>query len=1016
MDSNTTQLKKSWKYELLRKTCLIIILFLYGFIVNGQTFSSSSPVANDTQVAVNANIVMTFSSAITLSSSNTIIMGSQTGLINGVFSGGGTTVNTFNPTNDFKEGEQITVQLITASGGPTVAYNFNFRILPLINTVDASTPFQEKVLNADLGIIDVAVGDMDNDGDLDLVTVSINSEELVWYQNDGAADPTFTAQTALYTGTSDDLISVVLGDADNDGDLDIFFGGRASNDVLYVENQGAGSFAAATTVSTGNANRLSTVFLGDLDGDQYVDVLVSSENDNTVGWYKNNGNGTFGAETTITTTLNGAFSVKVGDMDNDGDLDVIAASHADDIINWYANDGSGVFGTAQLVGNTGIDGVISIFVGDIDGDNDLDVVSASLFEDSINWFQNNGASFTGSQVYKNNVTTPNSNRAVHVDLQDVDGDGDLDILWAADGGAGTIAWSRNDGNGASWTTVALNTGVNRGYSVDGADLNGDGNIEIIGTALGGSDRLISFIYNINSWIGATDTDWDTESNWSLGAVPTATTTVNVTTNTNAPVVGAGHAVNELNILSPGAVTINGSGSLTATDGTTINHGGSLVVDGSYTGALTYNLDIPDTNWYLIAAPVTGEQYDDAWITTNSVASGTGNNRGIGTYTNTTDSNGDWNYFQAGNPAENFTSAQGYSILRTASGNIGFIGSLQTSDQNPAITANDLGGANENRWNLIGNPFPSYIDINAFLTLPANALALTDTHQAVYVWNGTAYIPITSGYVHPGQGFFVNSDVASTSVAVNKNMLSHQTGVIFYRNSSNNFPKLTVHLSGGTSPDMYTEIQYREGKTRGLDPGFDLGSFTGTASDFQINTHLLEGSTGIDFAIQALPYNPEGLEDEIIPLSITATSGTALTFHISLENLPANTKVYLEDIETNTFTRLDEVNTSYAVTLDEAVSGIGRFYLHTNASTLGIDETMASLIKIYVNDRYLRIQGLSEIPTEVAMYDLLGKQVVVKEFKGTGNDQIALPKELSKGMYLVRLTTPKGKLSKKIWIE
>lgn len=1004
----------------------LLAFCLYSAIVSSQTFSSSIPVANNNLVETSANIVMNFTLPVTLSSTNTFVRGSQSGRITGAFSGGGTTTNTFNPDDPFLPGELITVQLTTATGGPTTAYNFSFRVQPSINTITSSpnptTVIEHGITNISK-MIDVAVGDLDSDGALDIIALSHTTDELIWYKNNDAPIPTFTVQPVLFDDAGIELQSVVLGDANNDGDLDIFFGSEVGDKVYFIQNQGSGVFLPAVEINSGTANGLSTVFLGDLNGDGLIDILASSANDNTLAWYPNLGSNNFDSETIITTGLGGAISVKVGDMDGDGDLDVIGAGFTADVIQWYPNNGDGTFGT-PITAINGLNGVSSISIGDIDNDGDLDIAATSLFQDEVNWYENTlgtGTSFTERLVYK--VINSTSDRAVNVDLKDMDGDGDLDILWAADvvpHGGGTIAWSQNQNNASSWTYIPVDAVARRGYSVDAADLNGDGTLELIGAALDDtSTSTVSwYAYNTNVWTGTVDTDWDTEANWSLGNIPTVTTIVEIDTNTNIPIIGTAHTVHKLSITALGALTVNaGLGDLTVQDSLTINHGGSLVVNGAFTGGtLAYNVNIPDTNWHLVSAPVTTEQYDDAWITANSIASGTGNNRGIATYSNTTDANGDWTYFQSGGTAENFTTAQGYSMLRSTSGNYSFIGSLETSDQDPTITASDLGGANENRWNLIGNPFPSYIDVNAFLTLPANALALTDTHQAIYVWTGTTYTPINSGYVHPGQGFFVSSNIASTTVALDKNMLSHQTGVTFYKNGQNSFPKLRVHLSDGATLQSSTEIQYREGKMRALDPGFDLGSFTGASNNFEITTHLLEGSTGEGFAVQALPSVPEGLHDEIIPLSVKAASGTELNFSITLENFPSDTEIYIEDVETEMLVSLDEANNSYNVILNDAITGIGRFYLHTNPSTLNMENLLASKVKIYTANGNLHVKGLSEVTVNLVIYDLLGRKTLSHTFLANGNDQIKLASNVSKGVYIVRLDTGKGMLSKKIVIE
>jgi len=71
------------------------------------------------------------------------------------------------------------------------------------------------------------------------------------------------------------------------------------------------------------------------------------------------------------------ISVFSADLDGDGDMDVISASENDDKISWYANDGAGSFGAQQVI-STSADGARSVYACDLDGDGDMDVLSASL--------------------------------------------------------------------------------------------------------------------------------------------------------------------------------------------------------------------------------------------------------------------------------------------------------------------------------------------------------------------------------------------------------------------------------------------------------------------------------------------------------------------------------------------------------------------------------------------------------------------------------------------------------------
>jgi len=461
---------------------------LAWYTLNFNAFVSSLPKANAIDVPANEIIEIVFTGNVTLTDDNTIISGSQTGRIMGTFTGGGQIVNRFSPTTSFKSGELITVQLIVSADGSSESYNYSFHVRATPNAITPATHIQKDTISLVAKIIDVASGDLDNDGDIDLIAVSHTTDELIWYRNDGGATPIFTPQI-LFDGTDEELISVVLGDSDNDGDLDIFFGAEIGNKLYFIENQGNGTFGTVTEINPGTALELTTVFLGDLDGDGLIDVLASSQGDDTLGWYKNNGNNVFGSEIPISTSLDGAFSIKVGDMDGDGDLDIIGAASLGDEIRWYRNN-KGTFTTSIQVG-ADIDGVHSVSVGDLDGDGDLDIASANLEDDSIVWYENTGAgaSFTKRTVYQDTVGS-SSDRAINVDLKDMDGDGDLDVLWAADvevgvgGPIGTLAFSRNDGG--SWIYIPVDATARRGYSVDAADLNGDGVLDFIGAALEGT--------------------------------------------------------------------------------------------------------------------------------------------------------------------------------------------------------------------------------------------------------------------------------------------------------------------------------------------------------------------------------------------------------------------------------------------------------------------------------------------------------------------------------------------------
>ncbi len=131
------------------------------------------------------------------------------------------------------------------------------------------------------------------------------------------------------------------------------------------------------------------IFVADVDGDGDTDVLSASSLDDKIAWYENDGNSppAFTART-ISTAANGARSVFAADVDGDGDTDVLSASPDDDKIAWYENDGASPPDFTARVISTAVDFAHSVFAADVDGDGDTDVLSASIRDNKVAWYEN----------------------------------------------------------------------------------------------------------------------------------------------------------------------------------------------------------------------------------------------------------------------------------------------------------------------------------------------------------------------------------------------------------------------------------------------------------------------------------------------------------------------------------------------------------------------------------------------------------------------------------------------------
>lgn len=301
-------------------------------------------------------------------------------------------------------------------------------------------------------------GDYDNDGDLDVVLVgAFNSivarGEILKNNGDGTFTKDETASTTIEAVSRGD---VEWYDYDNDGDLDLLLTGRPSlgTDVvtnLYDNSNGILTLNSSISSTFTDVSNSSAKW-GDFNNDGHTDVLISGQQTNAsvlTKLYKNNGNGTFTNSTASSTFDKQSYShIDWGDIDGDNDLDVIISGSSDTYI--YINNGDETF-TNSFASSTISEHGVGAF-GDYDNDGDLDVVVSgkSGVNPVTNLYDNDG---TG--VFTKNLAA--STIFVDVleamlDWGDFDSDGDLDLIIAGEETASTLI-----PGGAERTDIYVNT-------------------------------------------------------------------------------------------------------------------------------------------------------------------------------------------------------------------------------------------------------------------------------------------------------------------------------------------------------------------------------------------------------------------------------------------------------------------------------------------------------------------------------------------------------------------------------
>ncbi len=254
---------------------------------------------------------------------------------------------------------------------------------------DNSTFSEEILISTDvLCPWDVYAADLDGDRDMDILSASNCDDKLAWYENNGQGQ--FSAQKiiSLDENAPNQVLAV---DLDGDGDLDILSGGFVGDVLLWHENDGDGNFAAANVISSRNDTRVNAIFSVDMDGDGDMDVLSSHPFRDKVAWYKNDGNGSFSEQIVISTEGNFLRDVYAADLDCDGDMDVVSTVYRGSLYReglvWYRNEGSENF-SDQIIISKDLFLMEAIYGADLDGDNDIDLLSAARVGEKVVWHEN----------------------------------------------------------------------------------------------------------------------------------------------------------------------------------------------------------------------------------------------------------------------------------------------------------------------------------------------------------------------------------------------------------------------------------------------------------------------------------------------------------------------------------------------------------------------------------------------------------------------------------------------------
>ena len=561
-------------------------------------------------------------------------------------------------------------------------------------------------------------------------------------------------------------------------------------------------------------------------------------------------------------------------------------------------------------------------------------------------------------------------------------------------------------------TFTAEAGIQYWISVEGYNSGNTGNFQMDITCTGTED----FVYNMGTWTPSDPTGTDASGSDIYVAAG------------NAMMTGDTQC-DSFTIRPGGGVTVPSGASISTTAGMTLESTSttysSLIRDGIVLGGINYERHVningsgSTGSNDLVSAPLSGQAFSDfATANPNLFSNTAGDLFLFGPFDK---SIGDFVTYADTETATLGGDAVGYRAATDDNGTLTFTGTAE----NGTVT-NDISfsGPTRQEWNLVGNPYPSYVDNNAFLL--ENLGRLTPGSAAIWGYDGSAIngwtivnLATVAGnpLMAPGQGFFVGANDSGINdtedLTFTPAMRSTGTSDDFIVGRNAQLTYLILKAST-SNKDYATEFYFNVNAGQGLDVGYDAAFLSNEVPEFALYSHLVQENSGLPIALQAL--NGSDLSDVVIPLGVNANQGEQITFSIADSTLPESVSVYLEDTVANTVTLLND--SDYVITPNTDLNGTGRFYLRYTEDALSVVENSFDTLDIFAINKTdeLVVSGQLTDKTTLDLYDIQGRRVLSTELDVTLLQNRINVANLNAGVYIVTLQSNSQEKTKKVILE